>query len=92
MSLTADDTPTEIGRFHILWELARGGMGVVYRAFDPLLQRVVAIKIIQHRFAADTGTKLRFLEESQITARLQHPGVPPVYDGGELEDGRPYRR
>ena len=90
MSLTADDTPTEIGRFHILWELARGGMGVVYRAFDPLLQRVVAIKIIQHRFAADTGTKLRFLEESQITARLQHPGVPPVYDGGELEDGRPY--
>jgi Protein kinase domain len=85
-----DDTPTEIGRFHILWELARGGMGVVYRAFDPILNRIVAIKVIQSRFATDTGTKLRFLEESQITAKLQHPGVPPVYDGGELPDGRPY--
>ncbi len=90
MSLFEDDTPAEVGRFHILWELARGGMGVVYRAFDPLLQRVVAIKIIQSRFASDDGTKFRFLEESQITAKLQHPGVPPVYDGGELPDGRPY--
>ena len=66
-------------------ELARGGMGVVYAAHDPVFDREVAIKVM-HR-GQDAG---RFVVEAQVTARLPHPGVPPVYALGESADGRPF--
>jgi tetratricopeptide (TPR) repeat protein len=65
-------------------------MGVVYRARDARLDRDVAVKILGDRFAAAGSAAQRFVGEAQITARLQHPGVPPVHQVGELADGRPY--
>lgn len=70
--------------------LGCGGMGVVYRATDSTLGREVAVKVLLHRFAADSGTARRFADEARITAQLQHPGIPPVHDLGTLPDGRPF--
>jgi WD40 repeat protein/serine/threonine protein kinase len=71
-------------------EVGRGGMGVVFRARDLGLNREVAVKVLQERFAAGSPTAARFVEEAQITAQLQHPGIPPVYHVGTLPDGRPF--
>jgi len=68
--------------------IARGGMGVVYRATHLALDRPVALKVIAHHLSYDAGFRERFLRESQLAARLDHPAVVPVYDareeGGEL--------
>ena len=66
-------------------EIARGGMGAVYAAHDPVLDREVAIKVMHP--GQDAG---RFVVESKMTAQLPHPGVPPVYALGTLADGRPF--
>jgi serine/threonine protein kinase/Tfp pilus assembly protein PilF len=80
----------QAGRFRILGEIARGGMGAVLRAHDPAIGRDVAIKVILPRHRGDPETLRRFLGEARLTGQLQHPGVPPVYDVGELPDGSPY--
>src|SRR4051812_5002531 len=82
--------PERVGRYQILGELARGGMGVVYRARDTDLDRDVAVKLIQDRYPADSPAARRFLEEARIAGQLQHPGVPPVHEAGRLPDGRPF--
>jgi DNA-binding beta-propeller fold protein YncE/predicted Ser/Thr protein kinase len=68
--------------------IARGGMGVVYRATQLALERPVALKVIASHLAAKQDFRDRFLRESRLAARLDHPGVVPVYDareeGGEL--------
>ena len=66
-------------------ELGRGGMGVVYAAYDPTFDREVAVKVMHP--GQDAG---RFVIEAKVTARLPHPGIPPVYDLGTLPDGRPF--
>jgi DNA-binding beta-propeller fold protein YncE len=66
--------------------IARGGMGVVYRATHLALDRPVALKVIARQFAGDEGFRDRFLRESRLAARLDHPSVVPVYDARE-EDG-----
>jgi tetratricopeptide (TPR) repeat protein/tRNA A-37 threonylcarbamoyl transferase component Bud32 len=71
-------------------EIARGGMGVVYRARDPALGREVALKLLREDLAADDGAVRRFLEEARIGGRLQHPGVVPVYALGRTATGRPW--
>ena len=76
--------------YELYEEVGRGGMGVVFRARDLGLNREVAVKVLQERFAAGSPTAARFLEEAQITAQLQHPGIPPVYHVGTLPDGRPF--
>lgn len=65
--------------------IARGGMGVVYRATHLALDRPVALKVIAHQFAEDEGFRDRFLRESRLAARLDHPAVVPVYDAREEE-------
>jgi eukaryotic-like serine/threonine-protein kinase len=80
----AADAPTIPG-YAITGEIARGGMGRVYAAIDHILEREVAIKTLLP--GADAT---RFVTESKITARLPHPGIPPVYALGRLEDGTPY--
>jgi WD40 repeat protein len=82
--------PLRAGRFELGAELARGGMGVVYRARDESLGRDVAVKVLHERFLADSLTGKRFLDEARITAQLQHPAIPPVFEVGRLFDGRPY--
>ncbi len=66
--------------------IARGGMGVVYRATQLALDRPVALKVIASHLAAKEDFRDRFLRESRLAARLDHPGVVPVYDARE-EDG-----
>ena len=66
--------------------IARGGMGVVYRATHLALERPVALKVIARQFAGDEAFRDRFLRESRLAARLDHPAVVPVFDARE-EDG-----
>jgi eukaryotic-like serine/threonine-protein kinase len=84
------DLTGDVAGFRLLGELARGGMGVVYRAHDPALNRTVAVKVLQERFRHSPLAATRFVEEAQITAQLQHPGIPPVHQVGTLPDGRPF--
>jgi len=77
-------------RYRLGEEIARGGMGVVYRATDTVLGREVAVKVLQEKYAPDTGTARRFADEARITGQLQHPNVPAVHDLGVLSDGRPF--
>ena len=75
--------------YTVLREIARGGMGRVLAARDLTLDREVAIKILlPGRSAAEA--ERRFVRESKITARLPHPGIPPVYALGQLPDGLPF--
>ena len=71
-------------RYEVLGELGRGGMGVVYRAQDPLLNREVAVKVIA---SADLTREAeeRFQREAQIVAQMDHPGIVPIYDLGRHE-------
>lgn len=82
--------PRTSDRYELLGALARGGMGEIHEARDTVLNRRVAVKVIQPRFANDDAITRRFLDEAQITGQLQHPGVPPVHDLGTLPDGRPF--
>ncbi len=77
-------------RFQVLRPHARGGLGEVFVAKDLELNREVALKEIQSRFASDPGSRARFLVEAEITGGLEHPGIVPVYGLGRYADGRPY--
>ena len=78
------------GRFEILHAHARGGIGVVWVAFDSELQREVALKQIKAESADDPDSRSRFLLEAEVTGRLEHPGIVPVYGLGFDGQGRPY--
>jgi tetratricopeptide (TPR) repeat protein/tRNA A-37 threonylcarbamoyl transferase component Bud32 len=75
-----------IVRYHILAPIGAGAMGTVYSAYDPVLDRRVALKLVrQPRVATDEGRQL-ILHEAQAMARLQHPNVVAVHDAGAFED------
>ncbi len=78
------------GRFRLLHHHADGGMGRISVALDLELQRQVAVKELQDQFADDPQIRQRFLLEVQVTGRLEHPGVVPVYSLGRDRRGRPY--
>ena len=82
--------PPSPARYELGDEIARGGMGVVYRATDTALGREVAVKVLSDKFTPTSTAARRFLDEARITGGLQHPGVPPVHDLGALPDGRPF--
>jgi serine/threonine-protein kinase len=82
--------PALAGRCTILGEIGRGGMGVVLEAFDPDLERRVAVKVLLGRHRLEADLRRRFLDEAKITGQLQHPGVAPVYQVGRLADQRPF--
>jgi DNA-binding beta-propeller fold protein YncE/predicted Ser/Thr protein kinase len=75
-----------LGGYRIESLIARGGMGVVYRATQLALDRPVALKVIARQLADDEKFRRRFLSESRLAARLEHPAVVPVYDARE-DDG-----
>jgi serine/threonine-protein kinase len=79
-----------IGKYEILGLLGKGGMGVVYRALDPLLEREVALKIMLPQVAEDPEQKQRFEREARAVARLNHRNVVMVFDLGYHTDGAPY--
>jgi serine/threonine protein kinase len=78
----------KIGKYEIIEEIGSGGMGVVYRAHDPVLGRDVAIKLIVAK-AMDPEMRERFYREARASGKLQHENLAVVYDVGEIE-GRPY--
>lgn len=79
----------ELPGYRIYAEIARGGMGVVLLGHDLVLNREVAIKILLAEKASNFAAN-RFVRESQIAARLAHPGIPPVYALGEMPNGAPF--
>ena len=81
--------PARIAQYAITGELGRGGMGVVYRAFDTSLRRPVAIKMLLDREALGPVSLERFRREATLIARLRHPGIVQVFETGEHE-GRPF--
>jgi serine/threonine protein kinase len=80
---------TKVGPYQILGELGRGGMATVYRAYQPSLEREVALKILPESLVEQPGFKARFHREAVAVARLQHPNILSVFDHGE-QDGVTY--
>jgi len=82
---------TILGSYRVLEEVGRGGMGAVYSAerADGVYQQRVALKILQESTFTPSMAE-RFRRERQILARLQHPGIARLLDGGVMPDGRPY--
>src|SRR3954447_24520425 len=74
---------TIVGGYRIESVAGRGGMGVVYRATQLRLNRLVALKVIAPDLAEDSGFRERFTHESQIAASIDHPSIIPVYEAGE---------
>ena len=79
----------KIGKYEIVEELGRGGMGVVYKAYDALMEREVAIKVISDGVLAMPEIKSRFYREARTAGKLGHENITVVYDVSE-EDGKPY--
>jgi eukaryotic-like serine/threonine-protein kinase len=79
-----------LGRYRLVGEIARGGMGAVLQGRDVGLGRDLAIKVMLGGHRDDPEVVRRFVEEAQIGGQLQHPGVVPVYELGELRDRQPY--
>jgi len=80
------DQPDQLGRYALVEEIGRGGMGVVSEAEDPELGRAVAVKCLLGQ--GDRDQVARFITEARITAQLDHPNIVPVHDLGLSEDGR----
>jgi eukaryotic-like serine/threonine-protein kinase len=79
-----------MGKYGDLGLIGKGGMGVVHRVFDRRLSRRLAMKILYHGGPVADEDEVRFVEEAQVCAQLQHPNIVPVHELGQLEDGRLY--
>jgi len=79
----------KIGKYEILSELGQGGMGVVYKARDSVIGRLVALKTVNADLVSDPEILMRFYREAQSAGTLQHPNIVTVFDLGEFE-GQPY--
>jgi tetratricopeptide (TPR) repeat protein/serine/threonine protein kinase len=87
---TATEPLTHIGLYSLQEKVGQGGMGIVWRARDRLFRRSLAVKVLAEQHTSNSELRRRFVEEAQLMGQLQHPGIPPVHDLGELPDGRPY--
>ena len=83
------DPGNEFLGYRIEEPIGRGGMGVVYRAFDLRLKRQVALKFVAPALARDERFRVRFAREAEVVMSLEHPNVVPIYDAGDV-DGRLY--
>src|SRR6185436_19747 len=85
----ARDPLQTIGKYQVETVLGRGGMGTVYRAHDPVINRTVALKTMTPGLADTPELKARFLREAQAAGGLRHHNIVTVYDLGE-DRGQPY--
>lgn len=76
--------PASAGRYILGEEIARGGMGEVYRATDTVLNREVAVKVLQAKYGPQSGSARRFADEARITGQLQHPNIPATQYQSDL--------
>ncbi len=82
-------SPGNANRYHIRGELGRGGMGIVYEAFDTVLDRKVAFKVLPGHLTSSGKDSGHFLREAKAAAKLNHPNIVTVYDAGS-QGGRLY--
>jgi len=83
-------TPRRFGPYELISPLGAGGMGEVFRARDTRLGRFVAIKVLPAAFSIDPGRLLRFQQEAQAAAALNHPAILAIFDIGTSDEGAPY--
>ncbi|MCU7906321.1 MAG: protein kinase [Candidatus Thiodiazotropha sp. (ex Epidulcina cf. delphinae)] len=81
--------PETIGRFSLIEEIGEGAMSIVYKAFDPEINRTLAIKLLRGECAADPEYRYRFLQEAKAAGKLTHPNIVTIFDVGEADQG-PY--
>ena len=81
--------PEKMGKYHVLERIGRGGMGMILKGHDPVLDRPVALKVISNDIEVTDELRARFYREAQACARLSHPNIVTVHDMGE-DDGRLY--
>jgi serine/threonine protein kinase/DNA-binding SARP family transcriptional activator len=78
--------PNKVGRYENLTELGQGGFAIAYRAWDTVLKRWVALKVLRSHLLNDRSWLERFQREAQVIARLDHPRIVPIYDLGRAAD------
>lgn len=74
-----------LGQYQVIRELGRGGMAVVYEAYQPALNRTVALKVLPPNLSADAAFVQRFMREARAAARLEHPNIVAIYDVLDLK-------
>jgi eukaryotic-like serine/threonine-protein kinase len=82
--------PATIDRYRVIRQLGRGGMGVVYLAEDPRLERHVALKLLPVHLHADPRAERLLLDEARAACALDHPHIATIYEVGQAQDGRPF--
>ena len=88
-SPAVEGTKSQVGRFELLGRIGAGGSGVVFKARDPQLGRLVALKVARAETLCSQEAKLRFTREARVLAALRHSNINPVYEAGEA-NGLPY--
>jgi serine/threonine protein kinase len=83
MMADSKEFPSSFGRYRILSELGRGAMGVVYKAHDPQIDRLVALKVLRKGRTISERSRNRLLKEAQAIGRLSHPNIVTVFDAGQ---------
>ncbi len=81
--------PKNIGRYKVIEELGRGAMAYVYKAYDPEIDRFLAVKVLREELANDEDYRSGFIHEAKLAGQLAHPGIVTVYDVGVADD-KPY--
>jgi len=89
--LSASSKPVfqQVGRYQVLERIGRGAMATVYRAYDPEINRTLALKFLQPDLCVEEEHRSRFLREAKAAGALSHPNIVTVFDVGEIQ-GRPY--
>jgi len=86
---TATGITGQVGRYQILERLGQGAMAVVHKAYDPSINRTLAIKFLHPQLCIDEEYRGRFVQEARAAGNLSHPNIATVFDVGEI-DGQPY--